>query len=112
MSFPKKVKVGHARYSMRHEKNLAAVAGANGSCGEDTQDILIDPMMGPDMERDTVLHEVLHAVFHLADIRANLPKDDNGDAKDAEEKIIRPLASRLLELLRDNPKLVAYLLEA
>jgi|SRR6185436_738267 hypothetical protein len=107
--FPKKVKVGHARYTVRYEENLATIAGANGTCGEDTQTILIDPLMGPDMERDTVLHEVLHAVFHLSDARAALPKDDNGDAKEAEEKVIRPLASSLLSLLRDNPKLVDYL---
>jgi Zn-dependent peptidase ImmA (M78 family) len=112
VSFPRKVKVGHARYTMKYEAELASISGANGTCGEDTQTILIDPLMGRDMERDTVLHELLHAVFHLSDARAHLPKDDSGDTKDAEEKVIRPLASQLLELLRDNPKLVAYLLEA
>lgn len=109
MTFPSRVKVGHAKYKVRYEQNLASISGANGTCGEDVQEILIDPLMGPDMERDTVLHEILHAVFHLSDVRAHLPKDDNGDAKESEEKIIRPLATRLLELLQDNPKLVEYL---
>jgi Zn-dependent peptidase ImmA (M78 family) len=111
VSFPTTVIVGHARYTLRYEKELASIAGANGTCGEDVQSILIDPQMGKDMERDTVLHELLHAVFHLYDVRSSLPEDGDGDVKKLEERVVRPLATGLLVLLRDNPKLVDYLLE-
>ena len=112
MTFPSRVKVGHVRYKMRNEKGLTSIAGASGTCGEDTQLILVDDQLGPDQERDTVLHEVLHAVFYAMNVKAVLPKDEAGDSKELEEKIIFALATRLLELLRDNPKLVEYLTQA
>jgi Zn-dependent peptidase ImmA (M78 family) len=111
VSFPKKVKVGHVRYTLREEKGLASIAEASGTCGEDTQLILIDDQIGPDQQRDTVLHELLHALFYAMNAKAILPKEEGSDSKELEEKIIFSLATRLLELLRDNPKLVGYLLE-
>jgi Zn-dependent peptidase ImmA (M78 family) len=112
MSFPKKVKVGHVRYTVRLEKGLAAIAEASGSCGEDMQLILIDDQLGPDQQRDTVVHELLHALFYAMNVKAFLPKEEGSDSKELEEKIVFGLATRLLEMLRDNPKLVDYLLEA
>jgi hypothetical protein len=106
MTFPQKVKVGHVRYTLRVEKGLASIAGATGTCGEDTQLILVDDQVGPDQERDTVLHELLHAIFFASNVKSILPGDDT---KELEEKLILSTATRLLELLRDNPKLVEYL---
>ena len=49
-----------------------------------------------EQEQDTVLHEVIHAISHEADI--NL-----------QEKQVRPLATILLGILKDNERLVSYL---
>lgn len=57
------------------------------------------------MTRDTLLHEVLHAVLAISGTRAmvDLERED-------EEKIVSGLAPALLHVLRDNPKLAAFLL--
>lgn len=57
----------------------------------------------PDTRRDTLLHEVLHAVAFTAGISAEL-----GNTK--EEEIIRRMSPLLLDTLRRNPALVAYIL--
>lgn len=54
------------------------------------QQIRMRTDMGPDYERDTMLHEVLHQCLRVCNV------DPDADAK--------------AELLRDNPDLLAYLL--
>jgi hypothetical protein len=104
-NFPKKVSVGHVRYTVRIEKGLASIAGASGTCGEDMQLILIDDQLGPDQERETVLHELMHAIVHATGHRKALEEVD----KNFEELLVYSMSVRLIELLRDNPKLVEYL---
>ena len=57
-------------------------------------------------QRDTLLHEAMHAIFWCSGM-----KNNEGFSSDAEERIIRVLAPWLLALLRDNPDLLAFLLE-
>ena len=66
-----------------------------------TQRILLDPDVAPDEIADTLLHEVLHACFHTS--RAGL-----GEKR--EEKAVRAVCTLLLDTLRRNPELVAFLL--
>lgn len=58
----------------------------------------------PASMRDSLIHEVLHAVWWCAGGEKLLDID-----KDAEERLIRLLSPWLLSLIRDNPHLVAYL---
>jgi hypothetical protein len=51
---------------------------------------------------ETLLHETLHAAWDQTSL--GLVHDD-----DAEEVVVKALAPLLLDLLRRNPKLVAYL---
>jgi predicted Zn-dependent protease with MMP-like domain len=60
--------------------------------------IAVDTEQGADQVRDTLLHEVIHIVFGLLD-------------RDADDALVRPLATVLLEALRANPQLVEFLLE-
>lgn len=60
--------------------------------------ILVNPAQASMHKRSVVLHEVLHAVIALSDQRV-----------DKEEEIIRAIAVPLLDVLRRNPDLVAYL---
>jgi len=111
MKRPKKVAVGHVVYDIRTEERLSEITGTSGTCGQDVQTILIDDQLGPDQERETVLHELLHAIFYATSAHRLLEElEKTAEMKDLEENFIQPLASRLLELLRDNPDLVKYLI--
>jgi hypothetical protein len=59
--------------------------------------------LGPDQERDTVLHEVLHALLGVGGAA--------GLSSDEEETVVRLLAPTMLDVLRRNPVLVRYLTE-
>ena len=61
-------------------------------------DILIDPNQAPPHLRITLLHEVLHACFHVTMLD-----------KKWEETAVRLLTGPLLDALRRNPELVAFL---
>lgn len=63
--------------------------------------IILDPNQSAPHKRMTLLHEVLHGCWHIGD-RSH--KND--------EKAIRALTGPLLDALRRNPELVAYLMEA
>lgn len=58
----------------------------------------------PDQMRDTMLHEVLHAVVRLT-------YSEKAYAKEDPEQAVGTIATHLLDTLRRNPELVAYLLD-
>ena len=110
MPLPDSVKVGHATYELKHEPGLSQLTGATGVCGQDVQSILIDPMSGPDMQRETVLHEVLHAIFHGVGLKPYLEEvEKEADIKELEEKVVNAASGLLLQVLRDNPALMKFL---
>ena len=57
--------------------------------------------------RETTLHELLHIALHEAGGPYGRPV--NADQMDDGERIINPSARMLLNILRDNPKLAAWL---
>lgn len=105
---PGKVQVGPFSYDVVVDADAVARLnrGQNGFMvgATDTtrQLIAVDPDLGPDQQADTVLHEILHAVMSLTGLASDL--DD-----DTEEQVVFRLAGPLLDVLRRNPRLVAYL---
>ena len=57
-----------------------------------------------DQERSTVLHEVLHGICATYGCRPLLTRE-------LEEKVILIFEAGLFQVLRDNPKLIKYLME-
>ncbi len=106
MKPPVRVKVSPYNVPVRFDKEAMAAASANGAYLPDLHTILLAPNNGPDMERETLLHEVIHAVWSQTFLDVKYP-DEEGDSEG--EAIIRELSPRLLAVLRDNPKLVEYL---
>jgi hypothetical protein len=103
---PRSVKVGATPYSVRYSSRLSD----NGEVGSTTfisQSIELLPGQGPDYERDTLLHEVLHAVVFNTNLRSMEGWREDG----REEAIVQALAPVLLQVLRENPRLIDYLLE-
>ncbi len=68
----------------------------------DCQTISVRHEMGEDAQTVTVLHEVMHAGFAQAGIR-----DVIGPGE--EESVCKRLAPLMLQVLRDNPRLVEYM---
>lgn len=64
--------------------------------------ILIDATIAPAQVRDTVLHETLHTLAFLSGLGFEW-------GTQREEEIVRRLSPLLLDVLRRNPALVAYL---
>lgn len=69
-----------------------------GSTDAGTAQIRVVEAQGPYQERDTVLHELLHAALLVM-------------GKGREEEIVSALSPVLLDVLRSNPELVAYLVD-
>jgi len=69
---------------------------ANGEIHGDEQRIRIADGIGPDKERETLLHEVLHGISILM-------------ASELDERQIRTISNGLYAVLQENPQLVRFL---
>ena len=77
--------------------------GNMGNTLKDSHQIVIDPGLTEQAERDTVLHEVFHAAWSQTPLQRKYTEDQ-------EEEIIWALTPRLLGVLQDNPKFLRWLL--
>lgn len=102
---PASVQIGSIAYEIKTDKATINQATVDGSVSFyahirfGQSDILIDPDQGIHHQRMTLLHEVLHGCFHITMLD-----------KKWEEMAVRLLTGTLLDTLRRNPDLVAYLL--
>ena len=63
---------------------------------------VVNPAQGPDLKKDTLLHEVVHAILWQTGLQARFDGD-------SEEEFVRCFSPALLDTLQRNPKFVAYL---
>lgn len=73
-----------------------------GSIHHEAQTITISPNRGPDATADTLLHECMHGLFLQTGLREVVGEKQ-------EERIIQAITPLLLQTLRDNPKLIDFL---
>ena len=64
--------------------------------------IKLNKKMCQSMMAETLLHEVFHAMIDEIPLRAQIPTK-------VEEQVVQGLSQMLLQILRDNPTLVSYL---
>ena len=102
---PRFIQVGPMRYSVAVDQAAINEVGPGifGRTRNKEQSIVLAAGQGPDQEADTVLHETLEACFIVAGIT-----DRMNDT--LLEEIIAALSPLLLDTLRRNPELVAYLM--
>jgi hypothetical protein len=105
----KRVHVAPFNYDVRYDKEAMRAVSANGICLEDQLVIMLAPDNAMHREQETLLHECLHAVWGQTFMDVKYP-DEESDSEG--EAIIRELAPRILALLRDNPKLVEFLVRS
>lgn len=79
--------------------------GANGVCDTEKITIHINPDVSPQYKREVFHHEIMHACFATA----GQPPLDDEDCN--EERFIQVTSPWYLLMLRDNPRVLAYLLE-
>lgn len=105
LPLPKCVNVLGKRYTIEADDHIMEDDIASGLCKPWRCEIRIGKGMHPDQRRDTVLHEVMHAAFSETGLTADFKEEDD------EEKIIRRMATAMLQVLRENPALTAFILE-
>lgn len=70
--------------------------------------IIIDSLSSPSRKRQTLLHELLHAVRHTMGSPISPKNEDDSDVW--EHFFISMYEEGLLLIIRDNPKVLEYLL--
>jgi hypothetical protein len=107
---PSRIRVGPYSYTLALDQagvdRKGAAAGERyiGHTDLEAQSIVIAPGLAPDVEAETVLHETLHCCLDASGAVTEW-------GPDKIELLISRLAPVLLDTLRRNPKLSAYLLE-
>jgi hypothetical protein len=102
MQHPKSIKVYGRVFKVKYRKpgDLLKSKGALGLYHN--YDTLIEVDLGQENHEiaDTVLHELFHALIHIDGPRLSIK---------TEEAYVGCLASGLVQVLRDNPKLITWL---
>lgn len=105
---PDTIRIGPYRYRVVVDQAVVDAASREASahlCGSANhieQTISLSPKLGPDARAEVLLHECIHGIFEQASIGRGL----KGDV----ERVVEVLGYGVLDLLRRNPDLVAYLL--
>lgn len=109
MKPPASIKVGPFDYTVLTDKTTCEQAVCvYGQTMASRGTILLNPEQAPSQMRDTLLHEILHAAVDAA----SLSVGESAPINDAtEEQIVRALSPWILQAIRDNPRLVAFLTE-
>lgn len=108
MPLPDAIQVGPIRYRVTtdkaayHEVVAASLVHFYGHISLSKATITLDADQVDDHTRWALLHEVLHACWHVSE-----PEGDTF----TEEQAVRTLTGALLDALRRNPALVAFLVE-
>ena len=109
MRLPYSVNIRGRNYRIRKmAKTVAAKEDINGLCVFDLKHILVDTTH-PDEAAHTLLHEILHAVIHEYEIKVAPEDSDEDEEEEIEEVLVKAFENALMQVLRDNPKVVEYL---
>lgn len=104
-TLPSSVHVGPVTYDVRQVRKLDVL----GETVCDNSEITILRVgQSRASKRVTILHEILHAIIGESALK---PDGRHKMVRDHEEAVVSTLAPWLLQVLRDNPKLIDYLLD-
>jgi Zn-dependent peptidase ImmA (M78 family) len=98
---PRKIRIGPTTVKVRIKK----LEGLFAQYHYEPNEIDVHKGLSEGERRAGLLHELLHAVLHIYGISTVV-----GLSQQQEEKLILALEAPLLALLRDNPKVMEYLL--
>lgn len=99
---PASVRVGALDYAIKPWSQKAADnTRAYGMCDRATLVILIQEDLTPQKQAEVLLHEILHACYDNAGL--------NMEPTLEEERVVNGMGYQLLQVIRDNPKLMVFL---
>lgn len=100
---PGRVKIGPVVYEIHYEKNPVGAdedgkaVWLNWRCRINEASIMLDSTLADDMKPVVLLHETMHAILEQAGV------------EDHPESLVKALGYGIVQMLRENPELVAYL---
>lgn len=110
---PSSIKVGPRLYTV-HSDEVSYRKLSNdtnreleGHSNHPEERIVLRPGRNANWTADTVLHETLHAIINLHGVDLRNVKD----LDELEEYIVSVMSPLLLMVMRDNPQMLAFLLE-
>lgn len=98
---PTQLRIAHATFTVKVDNKACAAQEANGTTVIDEREITVRDDLPVDKLREVLLHETLHGCFNAGALA--LPNAQ-------EERLVGAITGPLLQTLRDNPDLVAFLL--
>lgn len=98
---PRKVKVGSHTYTIVRKSAKDMPPDQLGDCDFNKLEIQILQKLPPDKLREVALHEIIHTCTY-----PNLV-----DKTDIDEAFVEMIAPNLMNVLRENPKFVEFLLD-
>ncbi len=106
MSRPSKFKAQCFTYKINWHNSSS---GDHGETCTDSKEILIKNNIKEEIAKETLCHEVCHVLCE--DLIELITAAVRGDMKDedVEEKLIRLLSPRMMQVFKDNPSLTRYL---
>ena len=103
MVIPRTIKVGPHVYSVVR-KTVEEMPDALGNTDFDANEIRIRKSLRGSKQAEVLLHELLHATTY-----PSFTGVYEGEEKLMTEELVNAVAPVLLQVLKDNPKLVEYL---
>lgn len=94
---PTSIRVLGYTFTVRPEDSEDFAEHFNGEIVHSKQEIRVVASLGPDIARETLLHEVIHGI-------------ERATATDLSEEQVRAFSRGLYAVMRDNPKLVEWLM--
>lgn len=97
---PNTVKIAGFEYQVKRVAKLKVDGDqANGASDDDALTLELRKGMKRAKSQEFLLHEILHSCLYAV----------QGIDSDTEEKFVTAISHRLLQVLKDNPKLISYL---
>lgn len=98
---PETIRIGYQDFTLRMQPYSIETAGEYGHTHKVNSVISVN-LMGNSIEQvNTLIHECLHAIYHTQGIKTD---------GDVEELVVNSLANGLVQMIRDNPQLIEYIL--
>ena len=109
MSPPSKVHVGQRTYTINlDDTGRLRERDSSGETYNDLRQITVSGHLPPEPMREVVVHELLHALTEYTGLHHDL---EDSSVTVSDEQMVGRLAPALVDLLRGNPTLVAWLQE-
>lgn len=99
---PAFIRIGYQDYTLKMQPYSLETTGEYGHTNRVNSVISVNQMGNQVEQVNTLIHECLHAIYHTQGIKTDV---------DTEELVVNSLANGLVQMIRDNPQLIEYILD-